>query len=119
MDFPAAGCACRWSPSPRRAASIFPPARVFHCTRHYGRSTRRKPVRMTAVDTFELLPSLAQGGLSETGAPELVAAVFRSPASGTLWLGRAGGKGIRAFFRAGDMCGPAYFGGFMSLAPVP
>jgi curved DNA-binding protein CbpA len=73
---------------------------------------------MTAVDTFELLPSLAQGELSETGAPELVAAVFRSRASGTLWLERAEGKEIRAFFRAGDMCGSAYFDGFRSLAHV-
>jgi len=73
---------------------------------------------MTAVDTFELLPSLAQGELSETGAPELVAAVFRSRASGTLWLETEEGKEIRAFFRAGDMCGSAYFDGFRSLAHV-
>src|SRR5260370_38955389 len=100
MDFPAAGCACRWSPSPRRAASIFPPARVFHCTRHYGRSTRRKPVRMTAVDTFELLPPLAQGELSETGAPELVAAGVRSRAGGPRRLEGGGGQEIPALFRA-------------------
>jgi curved DNA-binding protein CbpA len=73
---------------------------------------------MAAVDTFELLPSLAQGELSETGAPELVAAVFRSRASGTLWLETEEGKEIRAFFRAGDMCGSAYFDGFRSLAHV-
>ena len=31
---------------------------------------------MRAVDTFELLPSLAQGELSETSAPELVATLL-------------------------------------------
>ncbi|MCA1829634.1 MAG: DnaJ domain-containing protein [Myxococcales bacterium] len=68
------------------------------------------------MDTFELLPSLAQGELGETSAPELVAAVFRSRASGTLWLETS--NEIRCFFRAGDMCGTASFKGFQTLAHV-
>ena len=70
------------------------------------------------MDTFELLPTLAQGELGETSAPELVAAVFRSRASGTLWLETPGGVEIRVFFRAGDMCGTALFEGFHTLAHV-
>jgi hypothetical protein len=70
------------------------------------------------VDTFELLPSLAQGDLSETSAPELVAAVFRSRASGTLWIETPDGLEIRTYFRAGDMCGTAPFDGFHTLAHV-
>lgn len=73
---------------------------------------------MRYVDTFELLPSLAQGELSETSAPELVAAVFRSRASGTLWLETAEGVEIRVFFRTGDMCGTGPFEGFQTLAHV-
>ena len=70
------------------------------------------------MDTFELLPSLAQGELAGTSAPELVAAVFRSRASGTLWLETAEGAEMRVFFRAGDMCGSATFEGFQKLAHV-
>ncbi len=69
------------------------------------------------MDTFELLPSLAQGELAETSAPELVAAVFRSRASGTLWMETADAE-IRCFFRAGDMCGTGRFAGFQTLAHV-
>jgi hypothetical protein len=69
------------------------------------------------VDTSELLPSLAQGELLDTSAPELVAAVFRSRASGTLWLETAESE-IRCFFRAGDMCGTASFKTFQTLAHV-
>src|SRR2546430_11302155 len=72
----------------------------------------------TQVDTFELLPSLAQGNLRDTSAAELVAAVFRSRASGTLAIeGKDTGE-IRAFFRAGEMCGSATFAGFRTLAHV-
>jgi curved DNA-binding protein CbpA len=70
------------------------------------------------VDTFELLPTLAQGELSETSAPELVAAVFRSRASGTLAIETPEGVEIRTYFRAGDMCGTAPFEGFHTLAHV-
>ena len=70
------------------------------------------------MDTFELLPSLAQGELSDTSAPELVAAVFRSRASGTLSLETHEGAEIRVFFRAGDMCGTGGFAGFQTLAHV-
>ncbi|MGZ6126536.1 MAG: DUF4388 domain-containing protein, partial [Myxococcales bacterium] len=70
------------------------------------------------MDTFELLPSLAQGNLSETSTPELVAAVFRSRASGTLWLETPQGAEIRIFFRAGEMCGAGTFPGVQTLAHV-
>jgi hypothetical protein len=70
------------------------------------------------VDTFELLPSLAQGELSETSTPELVAAVFRSRASGTLWLETPQSPEIRVFFHAGDMCGTSSFPGVQNLAQV-
>jgi len=70
------------------------------------------------VDTFELLPSLAQGELSETSTPELVAAVFRSRASGTLWLETPQTPEIRVFFHAGDMCGASSFPGVQNLAQV-
>src|SRR5438477_510864 len=73
---------------------------------------------MPAVETFELLPSLAQGELAETSAPELVAAVFRSRASGTLWMEPEESNEIRCFFRAGDMCGTGSFKGFQTLAHV-
>ena len=70
------------------------------------------------MDTFELLPSLAQGDLRETSAAELVAAVFRARASGTLALEGKGTGEIRTFFRAGDMCGTGLFAGFHTLAHV-
>jgi curved DNA-binding protein CbpA len=70
------------------------------------------------VDTFELLPSLAQGDLGETTVAELVAAVLRSRASGTLAIEAPRTGEIRAFFRAGDMCGTASFEGFRPLAHV-
>jgi curved DNA-binding protein CbpA len=70
------------------------------------------------VDTFELLPSLAQGELAETSAPELVAAVFRSRASGTLWLETSQAQEIRIYFRAGEMCGTVPFQGGQTLAHV-
>jgi curved DNA-binding protein CbpA len=70
------------------------------------------------VETFELLPSLAQGDLGETTIAELVAAVLRSRASGTLAIDTPGTGEIRAFFRAGDMCGTASFNGFRTLAHV-
>lgn len=70
------------------------------------------------MDTFELLPSLAQGELGETSAPELVAAVFRSRASGTLWLETPKGVEMRIFFRAGEMCGAGFVEGFHTLAHV-
>ena len=70
------------------------------------------------MDTFELLPSLAQGELQDTSAPELVASVFRSRASGTLWLETPQSAEIRVFFRAGDMCGTGPFEGFQTLAHV-
>jgi len=70
------------------------------------------------VDTFELLPSLAQGRLPETSIPELVAAAFRSRASGTLWLETPQAAEIRVFFRAGDMCGASTFPGVQTLAHV-
>jgi tetratricopeptide (TPR) repeat protein len=70
------------------------------------------------LDTFELLPSLAQGDLGEASAAELVAAIFRARASGTLSLeGKDTGE-IRTFFRAGDMCGSGVFPGFRTLAHV-
>lgn len=68
------------------------------------------------MDTFELLPSLAQGELGSTSAPELVAAVFRSRASGTLWVETPEGAETRIYFRAGNMCGAAAFEGFRTLA---
>ena len=67
------------------------------------------------MDTFELLPSLAQGDLGETTVAELVAAVLRSRASGTLAIETPGIGEIRAFFRAGDMCGTASFNGSCRL----
>ncbi|HEY4885599.1 MAG TPA: J domain-containing protein [Myxococcales bacterium] len=70
------------------------------------------------MDTFELLPSLAQGELSDTSTPELVAAVFRSRASGTLWLETPQAPEIRVFFHAGDMCGTTSFPGVQNLAQV-
>jgi curved DNA-binding protein CbpA len=70
------------------------------------------------VDTFELLPTLAQGELSETSAPELVAAAFRSRASGTLWVETPGKVELRVYFRAGDMCGAAHSEAFHTLAHV-
>jgi len=70
------------------------------------------------VDTFELLPSLAEGDLGETTVAELVAAVLRSRASGTLAIEAPGTGEIRAFFRSGDMCGTASFTGFRTLAHV-
>jgi curved DNA-binding protein CbpA len=70
------------------------------------------------VETFELLPSLAEGDLGETTAAELVAAVLRSRASGTLAIETPATGEIRAFFRAGDMCGTASFTGFRTLAHV-
>lgn len=70
------------------------------------------------MDTFELLPTLAQGELSETSAPEVVAAVFRSRASGTLWLETQKTGELRMFFRAGDMCGSGAFASFKTLAHV-
>lgn len=70
------------------------------------------------MDTFELLPSLAQGNLAETSTPELVAAVFRSRASGTLWLETPEGAEIRMYFRAGEMCGAGAFPGVQTLAHV-
>ena len=73
---------------------------------------------MPLVDTFELLPALVRGNLRETSAPELVAAVFRSRASGTLWLETPQGAEIRIFFRAGDMCGTGSFEGSQTLAHV-
>jgi tetratricopeptide (TPR) repeat protein len=70
------------------------------------------------VDTSDLLPSLAAGDLSETSGAELVSAIFRSRASGTLSLEGAADADIRVFFRAGDMCGCALFSGFRTLAQV-
>jgi curved DNA-binding protein CbpA len=70
------------------------------------------------VDTFDLLPSLAQGDLRATSAAELVAAVLRSKASGTLIIESERTGEIRAFFRAGDMCGTASFNGSHTLAHV-
>ncbi len=70
------------------------------------------------MDTFELLPSLAEGDLGETTVAELVAAVLRSRASGTLAIETPGTGEIRAFFRSGDMCGTASFTGFRTLAHV-
>jgi DnaJ-domain-containing protein 1 len=70
------------------------------------------------VDTSDLLPTLAAGDLSQTSGAELVAAIFRSRASGTLSLEGAAGADIRVFFRAGDMCGCALFSGFRTLAQV-
>src|SRR5260370_2198000 len=72
---------------------------------------------MRRVDTFELLPSLAQGELADTSTPELVAAVFRSRASGTLWLETESAE-IRIFFRTGDMCGNGPVEGCQRLAHV-
>ena len=69
------------------------------------------------METFELLPSLAQGDLADTSAPELVAAVYRSRASGTLWV-EAKASEIRMFFRSGEMCGSGFFTGFRTLAHV-
>jgi len=70
------------------------------------------------MDTFELLPSLAQGELAESSAAELVAAVFRSRASGTLSIESPDGTEIRVFFRGGEMCGTGAFSGFRTLAVV-
>lgn len=68
------------------------------------------------MDTFELLPSLAQGELVDSSAPELVAAIFRSRASGTLVIEQE--SEIRVFFRGGEMCGAGLFKGFRTLAVV-
>src|SRR5207302_10037121 len=99
-----------------------PPARVSPCTRPCDKSIRGGTAeirsRMAAVDTFELLPSLASGDLAETSAPELVAGVFRSRASGTLLLETREGVELRMFFRAGEMCGAGAFDGFQTLAHV-
>jgi curved DNA-binding protein CbpA len=70
------------------------------------------------VETFDLLPSLAAGDLAETSALELVAAVYRSRASGTLWVEAAQASEIRIFFRSGEMCGSGFFSGFRTLAHV-
>ncbi len=69
------------------------------------------------MDTFELLPSLADGELATSSAPELVAAIFRSRASGTLTIDTPTGE-VRQFFRAGQMCGSAFFSGFHTLAQM-
>src|SRR5207253_458530 len=86
-------------------------------SRRCGNASKRDRMELE-VDTFELLPSLAQGDLRDTSAAELVAAVFRSRASGTLAIEGKGTGEIRAFFRAGDMCGSATFPGFRTLAHV-
>ncbi|MBS2021256.1 MAG: hypothetical protein JST92_02525, partial [Deltaproteobacteria bacterium] len=70
------------------------------------------------MDTFDLLPALADGELEQTSAPELVAAIVRTRASGTLSIENGEGVEIRQFFRAGAMCGSAYFAGFRTLAQV-
>ena len=70
------------------------------------------------MDTSDLLPSLADGELEHTSAPELVAAIFRARASGTLSIEGGAGVEIRQFFRAGAMCGSAFFTGFRTLAQV-
>src|SRR5438132_1539390 len=82
------------------------------------RSTPPPGAPSTSCSRFKLLPSLAQGELAETSAPELVAAVFRSRASGTLWLETPQAQEIRIFFRAGEMCGTAPFPGGQTLAHV-
>jgi curved DNA-binding protein CbpA len=71
-----------------------------------------------AVDTFELLPVLAAGHLSQTSAPELVAAIYRSRASGTLSVEGESKEEIRLFFKAGNPCGAARPAGFRSLAEI-
>jgi len=48
----------------------------------------------------------------------VVAAVFRSRASGTLWLETPQDAEIRIYFRAGDMCGTTTFSGVHNLAHV-
>jgi len=48
----------------------------------------------------------------------LVAAAFRSRASGTLWLETSQDPELRIFFRAGDMCGTTKFSGVQTLAHV-
>ncbi len=70
------------------------------------------------MDTFELLPVLAAGDLSQTSAPELVAAIYRSRASGTLSLEGEGREEIRLFFRMGDSCGATRPAGFRSLGEI-
>ncbi len=75
-------------------------------------------IRCPVVDSFDLLPSLADGELAESSAPELVAAIFRSRASGTLTIEAPESGEVRQFFRAGQMCGSAYFTGFRTLAQV-
>src|SRR5256885_904529 len=54
----------------------------------------------------------------DTSAPELVAAIFRSRASGTLAVETPEGRELRVFLRAGDMCGAAPAEGFHTLAHV-
>lgn len=70
------------------------------------------------MDSFDLLPSLADGELAASSAPELVAAIFRSRASGTLTIEAPELGEVRQFFRAGQMCGSAFFAGFRTLAQV-
>ena len=70
------------------------------------------------MDAFDLLPSLADGELAASSAPELVAAIFRSRASGTLTIEAPELGEVRQFFRAGQMCGSAFFAGFRTLAQV-
>ena len=82
------------------------------------RAAGRTGVEWGIVDTFDLLPTLAAGELEHASAPELVAAIFRSRASGTLSIEGEGGVEIRQFFRTGDMCGSAFFAGFRTLAQV-
>ncbi len=82
------------------------------------RRDARTGVESGIVDTFDLLPTLAAGELEQTSPAELVAAIFRSRASGTLSIEGEGGTEIRQFFRAGDMCGSAFFAGFRTLAQV-
>jgi len=70
------------------------------------------------VDTFELLPSLAEGDLGETTVAELVAAVLRVAGERHPGHRDARNRRDRAFFRSGDMCGTASFTGFRTLAHV-
>lgn len=70
------------------------------------------------METFELLPVLAAGDLAQTSAPELVAAIYRSRASGTLSLEGESKEEIRLFFKLGNSCGAARLAGFRSLAEI-
>jgi curved DNA-binding protein CbpA len=65
-------------------------------------------------DSLDLLPPLAAGGLARSSLAEVLAAAFRSSATGTLLL-EQGGRESRLFLRRGRPCGGQLPGGFHNL----